>query len=68
MSQFRWATKVVFGPWLATRHAAMKNALEYRQATASESRGHKITLKDFAKIEARPTPELPDLRAFVSVG
>lgn len=58
MSQFRWATKVVFGPWLASRHAAMRNAVEWRQATASESRGHKITLKDFAQIEARATPDI----------
>lgn len=58
MSQFRWATQGICGQWLMSRHAAMLHAVNCCQATASERRGHKITLKNFARIQKWPEPGL----------
>ena len=53
MSQFRWISKVLVGPWLSTRNAAPSDALGHGQAVINEGEGEIIKLRAFTLIETR---------------
>ena len=57
MSQFRWISKALVGPWCATRKAALSDALGYGQAVVDEGKGAVITLRHFASMETRKSAE-----------
>lgn len=53
MSQFRWISKVVVGPWRRTRNEAMCDALSSNHAGINPGKGAVIVLRDFTSIEIR---------------
>jgi hypothetical protein len=53
MSQFRWASKPLIGPWFLTEKEALGNALGHGQAAINSGVGHIILLRDFAWMEKR---------------
>jgi hypothetical protein len=53
MIEFRWATKVLTGPWRVTRNQALLSAMEFGHASLNEGKGSVIMLRSFASIEER---------------
>ncbi len=53
MTQFRWASKVLFGPWRTTQNEALCDAVGHGQAFLNGGMGPIITLRPFALIQQR---------------
>lgn len=56
MTQFRWATSVVFGPWRDSQGAAVCDALVSGQAGVDPGPEGGIVLKTSASIQQRARP------------
>jgi hypothetical protein len=54
MTEFRWVTKALSGPWLDSHNKALLNAVHYGQAHVNTGKGSIATLNRFASIEERP--------------
>lgn len=61
MTEFRWVTKALSGPWHGTRNMALLSALQYGQASVNRGKGRIIILRAFASIEERDL-DLDDVR------
>ena len=53
MSQYRWITKVLVGPWLLTKKEALCNAVVHGQGYINPGKGEIVTLREYASIEQR---------------
>lgn len=53
MTDYRWISKVLVGPWRNTRREAMSDALGANHATLNSGKGAIIVLRAFAMIETR---------------
>jgi hypothetical protein len=57
MTEFRWVSKALSGPWFVTHNLALLSAMQYGQASIDYENGKVITLKTFASIEERSTAD-----------